>query len=82
MSTAILAADGELSLILQKATEGSTWPGVFKGHEDLDASATEADKKAILLERFQAEHPGFDFRGAEVTGTVPDASSFMQGLKK
>ena len=76
------AGDGELSLILQKATEGTTWDGVFKGHEDTDATATEADKKAILLERFQAEHPGFDFRGAEVTGTVPDASKFMQGMRK
>ena len=40
------------------------------------------DKKAILLERFQAEHPGFDFRGADVSGTVPDAATFMQGIKK
>ena len=69
-------------MILQKAVEGATWGGVFKGHEEADATATEADKKSILLERFQSEHPGFDFRGADVTGTVPDASKFMQGMRK
>ena len=55
---------------------------MFKGHDELDATAAEADKKALLLERFQAENPGFDFRGAEVNGTVPDAATFMGGMKK
>lgn len=76
------AGDGELCLILQKASAGATWPAAFAGHEQLDDAAAEADKKAILLERFQAEHPGFDFRGAEVNGSVPDAASFMGGIKR
>ena len=76
------AADGELTLTLQKAVEGETWGSAFQGHGELDASAAEADRKALLLERFQAENPGFDFRGAEVNGTVPDAATFMGGIRK
>jgi hypothetical protein len=33
-----------------------------------------------MLERFQAENPGFDFSDASFNGqTVPDASTFMGG---
>jgi hypothetical protein len=35
----------------------------------------------MLLERFQAEHPGFDFSGAEVTGAVPDPRTFLGGMR-
>jgi hypothetical protein len=34
----------------------------------------------MLLERFQEEHPGMDFRGAQVNGAVPDPRTFMGGL--
>ena len=101
----VAAGDGELNLVLQKATEGKTWDAAFLGHEALgpclqqhgvpsciapnpapphlpsDAATAEADKKAILLERFQRENPGFDFSGAEVNGAVPDAATFMGGMK-
>ena len=53
-----------------------------KGHEQLDALATEDVKRQMLLERFQAEHPGFDFSGAEVNGQVPDPRTFMRDLER
>lgn len=106
------------------ALQGKAWGGVFVGHDVGNPFATEADKKRLLLERFQAEvrrksavivptrcraaqshivahkrssdsaglqhhlarcfpsaqHPGFDFSGADVTGQVPDASKFMGGI--
>jgi hypothetical protein len=41
--------------------------------------ATEVQKN-ILMERFQEENPGFDFSGAKMNGTVPDATNFMGGV--
>ena len=38
-------------------------------------------KKNILLQRFQEENPGFDFSGAQMNGTAPDAREFMGGVK-
>jgi len=35
----------------------------------------------LMLERFTAENPGFDFSNAEFNGTVPDARQFMGGVK-
>ena len=34
-----------------------------------------------MIERFQEEHPGFDFRSAEFNGQVPDLRAFMGGVK-
>ena len=72
---------GVINLTLQKAKEGQSWPSVFKGHQALDGHAQESEQKRLLLERFQLEHPGFDFSGAEVNGTCPDPSSFMGGFR-
>lgn len=73
-----------LELTLQKAVEGAPWEAVFAGHENaLDAHAKESEKKRLLLERFQLEHPGFDFSGAEVSGGhTPDPSTFMGGFHR
>jgi hypothetical protein len=63
--------DGEeLTVTLQKGALGKTWGAVFAAHAALDAVKTEADRKQIMLERFQAENPGFDFSGAEFSGAV------------
>jgi hypothetical protein len=35
----------------------------------------------IIIISFQEEHPGFDFSGAQINGTVPVAKEFMGGLK-
>ena len=33
------------------------------GHEEADVMSQEEDKKAMMLQRFQKENPGFDFSG-------------------
>lgn len=33
------------------------------GHAEADVMSQEEDKKAMMLQRFQKENPGFDFSG-------------------
>lgn len=71
--------DGVLHIQLTKAEEASTWPSAIAGHE-VDAAQQQADQKRLMLERFQQEHPGFDFSGAEFSGAVPDPRTFMKDI--
>ncbi|CAE7801676.1 Nudcd2 [Symbiodinium sp. KB8] len=73
-------ADGLLTVNLQKARKGETWAAVFKGHAQLDELSVGEERKALMLERFQAEHAGFDFSGAEFSGAAPDPQTFMGGV--
>eukprot|EP01114_Cavostelium_apophysatum_P008168 TRINITY_DN2048_c0_g1_i1.p1 TRINITY_DN2048_c0_g1~~TRINITY_DN2048_c0_g1_i1.p1 ORF type:complete len:155 (-),score=20.10 TRINITY_DN2048_c0_g1_i1:42-506(-) len=72
--------DGILHITLQKMFKGDTWLAVFKGHEQLDPLSQEELKKTMMLERFQEENPGFDFSGANFSGSAPDARTFMGGI--
>lgn len=49
---------------------------------EVDAVTKEELRRKMLLERFQEEHPGFDFSGAEFNGMVPEARTFMDGVKR
>ncbi|PRW61363.1 domain-containing 2 [Chlorella sorokiniana] len=74
--------EGELQIQLTKAEEGATWASAIAGHELRD-DEQQADQKRLLLERFQEEHPGFDFSSAEFTGgAVPDPRTFMRDLDR
>jgi len=64
----------------QKMIKGETWNAAFKGHEQLDPISQEKVKRQMMLERFQAENPGFDFSGAEFNGMAPDPKTFMGGI--
>ena len=64
---------------LAKADRGEPWPSPFKGHADASASA---DAGRLMLERFQEEHPGFDFSGAQFSGAAPDPRDFLGGVKR
>lgn len=46
---------------LQKLSKGQTWLAALKNHVQMDPLGHEEDKKRLMLERFQEEHPGFDF---------------------
>ena len=74
-------SDGRLELVLAKARRGEAWPSALAGHPPLDAAAA-ADRRTLLLERFQAEHPGFDFRDAAISGDVPDAREYLGGMPR
>ena len=46
----------------------------------LDPLSVGEEQKAMMLERFQSEHPGFDFSGADFSGAAPDPRTFMGGV--
>eukprot|EP00401_Gymnodinium_catenatum_P069015 CAMPEP_0117545418 /NCGR_PEP_ID=MMETSP0784-20121206/46083_1 /TAXON_ID=39447 /ORGANISM="" /LENGTH=175 /DNA_ID=CAMNT_0005342261 /DNA_START=44 /DNA_END=571 /DNA_ORIENTATION=+ len=72
--------DGELHIQMQKAHKGETWSSVLRGHGQLDMFSEQEVNKKLMLERFQEEHPGFDFSGASFSGQAPSARTFMGGI--
>ncbi|GBE61335.1 CS domain-containing protein, putative [Babesia ovata] len=75
-----LIGDGRLEVHLTKAIKGEVWTYIFEGDVPLNELNKEGDKKRMLLERFQNEHPGFDFSGAEINGMVPEPRTFMKDI--
>jgi len=66
-------------IVLIKSIQEESWKSVIKGEHELSISQVEEDNKKLLLERFQGEHPGFDFSGANFSGQVPsDTKNFMR----
>lgn len=73
--------DGVLHINLQKASCGQTWTGATRHRGQQLSPLEQAEmKQKILLERFQREHPGFDFSQAKFNGAAPDARKFMGGI--
>lgn len=62
-----------------KGSKAITWPSLLKGHGQIDPATREEVQKSLMLERWQDEHPGFDFSGATFNGAVPDPKKFMGG---
>ena len=60
------------------APQAKPWTCLLVGHDSSDVLSLEADRKRMLLERFQSEHPGFDFSDASLSGSATDASQFMR----
>lgn len=78
--------DGMLVIYLAKASKGQVWELALKGNQaaaaaELDPISKQQVQKEMMLERFQEENPGMDFRGAEFNGNVPDPRTFMGGVK-
>lgn len=67
----------DIHIQLCKSHHAEVWGAVFVGHE-ASGREEEEDRKKLMLERFQAENPGFDFSGAEFTGNVPDPQTFLR----
>ena len=76
--------DGEININLQKMNKAETWDAALLGREGsiVDPSTKEEMRKQMMLDRFQEEHPGFDFSGAEFNGMVPEARDFLGGVKR
>ena len=72
------AADGELLLTLAKAHRAVTWESAFRGHGAIGDAGREDVHRQMLLERFGAENPGFDFSQAQINGRVPDPRVFSE----
>ena len=73
--------DGVIEISLHKVKKAETWLSALQGHGQMDPFTQGEMKKKIMLERFQEEHPGFDFSGAEFSGDSPDPRKFMGGVK-
>lgn len=48
--------------------------------ETIDPLTKQEMQRTLMLERFQEENPGFDFRDATFNGEVPDPRTFMGGV--
>lgn len=73
--------DGTMHITLGKAEVGRAWPSAVAGQGQLDPYAADQEARRLMLERFQEEHAGFDFSGAQVTGVCPDPATFLGGMK-
>uniref|UniRef100_A0A7S1FQW0 CS domain-containing protein n=1 Tax=Corethron hystrix TaxID=216773 RepID=A0A7S1FQW0_9STRA len=87
--------DGIITVVLGKVFKGETWEcaltGVAKSGEGGNGTAAAAAAvdpytkqemmRGMMLERFQEENPGFDFRDADFNGAVPDPRTFMGGVR-
>mmetsp|Transcript_1937 Transcript_1937/g.5360 ORF Transcript_1937/g.5360 Transcript_1937/m.5360 type:complete len:167 (-) Transcript_1937:55-555(-) len=68
-----------LQIELVKSSEDVVWESIVKGQDVLNPLTIEEVKKKITLEKFQGQHGGFDFSGAEFSGNAPaDPKSFMK----
>ena len=74
--------EGEVEISLHKMRKAETWSSALLGHGEMDPFTKGEMQKKIMLERFQEEHPGFDFSGAEFSGSAPDPRKFMGGVKE
>ena len=72
--------DGELHIQFQKAHKAEMWSAALKGHGQLDMFSEQEVNKKLMLERFQEEHPNFDFTSAQFSGMAPNARTFMGGV--
>jgi len=71
--------DGKIELILSKSVSHQTWTSLLKGDVQVDPFTKQEMEKKMMLEKFQNEHPGFDFSGAEFSGQVPqDPKNFAR----
>ena len=71
-----------VEIALQKQVEHTSWDSVVEGGPKLDAATKDSLDKKMLLEKFQGEHPGFDFSGAEFSGQLPEnAAAFGDNWK-
>jgi CS domain len=71
-------------IYLQKAAKGLVWNCALlskHGHAVLDPFSLQEVQKKIMIDRWQEENPGMDFRDAEFNGSIPDPRTFMGGVR-
>lgn len=73
--------DEIMHVFLQKREKGQPWPSAIVGQGELDPYTADQEQRRLMLQRFQEEHPGFDFSQAEFSGSCPNPNTFMGGIK-
>jgi hypothetical protein len=87
-STWCIEEDQYIVIYLQKANKGIVWEAALKGLDTelktpcavLNPTQLQEVQQQLMLERFQEENPGMDFRDAKFNGSAPDPRSFMGGV--
>jgi CS domain len=73
--------DSTLQLVLYKQRRGETWECALQGRDTTINPLLQRElQQQLLLERFQEENPGMDFRSAAFNGSIPDPRTFMGGI--
>eukprot|EP00550_Attheya_septentrionalis_P003069 CAMPEP_0198283106 /NCGR_PEP_ID=MMETSP1449-20131203/2787_1 /TAXON_ID=420275 /ORGANISM="Attheya septentrionalis, Strain CCMP2084" /LENGTH=207 /DNA_ID=CAMNT_0043979609 /DNA_START=136 /DNA_END=759 /DNA_ORIENTATION=+ len=81
------ASEGIIYIILMKAFKAEVWETVLMGSSSAgnfqqNPLLKQEMQQELMRERFQEEHPGFDFRDAKFNGDAPDPRKFMGGINK
>ena len=63
-----------------KGNDGNGKSGSSVKNRSIDPLTKQEMQRTMMLERFQEENPGFDFRDAKFNGEVPDPRTFMGGV--
>ena len=71
-----------MEVYIEKSRHGEVWESLFKDGPKLNEEQMGRVKRNVMIERFQGENPGFDFRNAEFNGEVPDPNVFMGGVTR
>jgi hypothetical protein len=73
--------DSTLQIVLYKQRRGETWEFALQGKDTTSNPFLQRElQQQLLLERFQEENPGMDFRSATFNGSIPDPRTFMGGI--
>jgi hypothetical protein len=87
-STWCIEENKYIVIYLQKANKGIVWEAALKGLDTefktpcamLNPTQLQEVQQQLMLERFQEENPGMDFRDAKFNGSAPDPRTFMGGV--
>ncbi|XP_051870234.1 nudC domain-containing protein 2 isoform X1 [Pristis pectinata] len=74
----------QVSIVLMKSNReaGNCWPSLLEGQYNADPLVQDEMQKKLTLERFQREHPGFDFSGADISGNYSGGGPDFSNLGK
>ncbi|XP_065842961.1 nudC domain-containing protein 2-like [Oscarella lobularis] len=64
-----------LTLVKSSRHVKTCWEALLKDQYALDAITLQNMQKKMALEKYQRQHPGFDFSGADVTGNYVDGGA-------
>lgn len=74
------AAASTTSIPSSEDVEGKGGNNISRSGGIVDPFTRQEMQRSLMLERFQEENPGFDFRDATFNGEVPDPRTFMGGV--
>lgn len=74
------AAASTTSIPSPENVEGKGGNNISRSGGIVDPFTRQEMQRSLMLERFQEENPGFDFRDATFNGEVPDPQTFMGGV--